>query len=145
VLLVIAAIIMSLGVFFRVLEIEVEGQAVYSAEEVISASGVETGDNLFLVRGFDITDSVFGKLPYIESVSVKKSLPNKIIISVTESYPIAYFEYNESCYLFDANGKILEKTTADEIGEAIFVTGLTPLDPKPGQKLTEGVDSYAVD
>jgi hypothetical protein len=48
-LLMALAIIFGLSVFFRVSEVTVTGQVVYTADEIIAASGIELGGNLFFV------------------------------------------------------------------------------------------------
>ena len=49
-LVIFAAILVGCVVFFRVNEVIVTGNSRYSDQEVIAASGVELGDNLFLVN-----------------------------------------------------------------------------------------------
>ena len=48
-LAVVAAIVFGVAIFFKVTTIEVQGNTLYSAEDVIAASGIEPGDNLLLV------------------------------------------------------------------------------------------------
>lgn len=45
--LVIVALVFIMSVFFKVSRIEVKGNSIYTTDEVIKASGIETGDNLF--------------------------------------------------------------------------------------------------
>ena len=49
-LAVVAAIVFGVAIFFKVTTIEVQGNTLYSAEDVIAASGIEPGDNLLLVN-----------------------------------------------------------------------------------------------
>ena len=46
ILLVAAAVVLACVVFFRVNSVEVEGNVRYTAEDIIEASGIQTGDNL---------------------------------------------------------------------------------------------------
>ena len=57
--LVIVALVFIMSVFFKVSRIEVKGNSIYTADEVIKASGIETGDNLFFgkVTAIDMSDA----------------------------------------------------------------------------------------
>ena len=57
-LIIFAAILVGCVAFFRVNEVVVTGNERYSAEEIIAASGVGLGDNLFLVNKPQTTASI---------------------------------------------------------------------------------------
>ena len=52
VLLICAALFLGMSVFFKVSKITVEGSTLYTPEEVIEASGIELGENLFFINRF---------------------------------------------------------------------------------------------
>ena len=83
--LVIVALVFIMSVFFKVSRIEVKGNSIYTADEVIKASGIETGDNLFFINGIAAGSRVAVKLPYVDSVQINRGLPNLVTIVVTES------------------------------------------------------------
>ena len=87
---VIIASIFFLSLFFRVEDIRVEGNTHYTDDEIIRAIDIEEGDNLFFFDRFAAISRVFSKLPYIEEVSLKRALPNRITITVEESTALAY-------------------------------------------------------
>ena len=64
-LVVIMAVIFVMSVFFRVTDIQVEGNEHYTDEEIIKAVVIEKGDNLFFFDRIAATSRVFAKLPYI--------------------------------------------------------------------------------
>ena len=74
--LVIVALVFIMSVFFKVSRIEVKGNSIYTADEVIKASGIETGDNLFFINGIAAGSRVAVKLPYVDSVQINRGLPN---------------------------------------------------------------------
>ena len=82
---VVVAAIFVMSVFFRVEVIEVVGNHHYTAEEIIRAVDIEEGDNLFFFDRFAAVGRAFSKLPYIESVTIERSLPNKVVITVIPS------------------------------------------------------------
>ena len=89
VLVVIAAIFV-MSVLFRVHDIRVEGNEHYTDEEIIKAIDIEDGDNLFFYDRIAAVSRALAKLPYIEEVSITRSLPDRITITVTESKAMAY-------------------------------------------------------
>ncbi|MBO5497669.1 MAG: FtsQ-type POTRA domain-containing protein [Oscillospiraceae bacterium] len=124
--LVIVAVIFVMSVFFRVSDIQVEGNLHYTDEEIIRAIDIEEGDNLFFFDRFAALSRVFAKLPYIDEVSVERSLPNKVIITVTESQALAYIVLGEEMWTIDHNCKVLGKANDDELQGLIPIDGIDP-------------------
>ena len=85
VLITAIAILLAMSVFFKISRIDVAGAERYSPEEIIEASGIELGENLFFVDRFDAASRIFAELSYIDTVTVTRQLPNHILITVTES------------------------------------------------------------
>ena len=131
VVLILCAIIGGSIIFFRVEEITVTGNTVYTSDEVIAASGVELGDNLFLLNQIQSSRQILEQLPYISDVNLRRSLPNALTISVTECIPAGVVEAQDgTCWIIDTRGKLLEQT---EAGQGRRITGLTPLLPQAGK------------
>ncbi len=136
VLLVIAAILFSLGVFFRTLHIEVQGNAYYTAGEIISAGGVRTGRNLFLISKKDTRADILAALPYVREVTIDRRLPGTLEITVTESKPLAYIVSGGSCWLLDSDCKVLEADAQHKTEQLIQIKGLEPTELIVGKKIT---------
>lgn len=66
VLVICAAVVMALTLFFRVDTIEVTGTERYTEKDVIEASGIQLGDNLFLLNKYEAARSIAEQLPYID-------------------------------------------------------------------------------
>ena len=66
ILLIAGAVVAALTVFFKVQSITVSGNARYTSEEVVAASGIEIEDNLFLLNKYSAAQAIFEKLPYVE-------------------------------------------------------------------------------
>ena len=79
-----AALTMGATVFFRVEQVEVTGNSRYTAEEIQTASGIKAGDNLFHMNKFQIEGEMRHGLPYLEEVSIRRQLPNGVVIAVKE-------------------------------------------------------------
>ena len=144
--IVIVAMIFVMSVFFRVSDIQVDGNIHYTDEEIIRAIDIEEGDNLFFFDRFSALSRVFAKLPYIEEVSVERKLPNKVIISVTESQALAYIVLGDERWTIDHACKILGKANDDELGDLIPIVGISPGTLMIGEKLeTADGDMQLVD
>ena len=135
-LLMALAIIFGLSVFFRVSNITVSGQVVYTSDEIIAASGIELGGNLFFVDDSKAAISITDQLAYVDEVQIIRKLPSTIVIEVTESYPIASIKLDSNYWIIDKNGKLLEKTNSAGAAGTISVSGIVPLEPIVGQKMT---------
>lgn len=117
-LVVIIGVILSFTVFFHVSRVEVRGYSVYAEDLVVDSSGIHTGDNLFLINRGKVKEHIVQKLPYIGDVTVKISLPNKIVITVFETSAVSVVQSGNNLVLLNENGKVLGTAASmDEIYE----------------------------
>lgn len=86
------ALTMGATVFFQVETVAVTGNSRYSQEEIIKAAGIQTGDNLFRMNKFQIAHQVLQGLPYVEEITIRRSLPSTIVITVKEWDAVARVE-----------------------------------------------------
>ena len=121
---VVVAAIFVMSVFFRVEDIRVVGNQHYTAEEIIRAVDIEEGDNLFFFDRFAAVGRAFSKLPYIEAVTVERSLPNKVVITVEETTALAYLPLGEEKWTLDHNCKVLGKAAEGEEESLLPVVGM---------------------
>ena len=61
-LVICGAIVAAMTLFFRVDTIVVTGQQRYTQEEVVSATGIQPGDNLFLLNKYSVANSIAKEL-----------------------------------------------------------------------------------
>ncbi len=132
-LLVCAALIFVLGVFFQVHTIEVNGNDFYTDSEVAEASGVAEGDNLFFINRFSAASRIFAKLPYVEGVSIDRKLPSSLIIKVTESEAIAYVETDNGLWAIDRTCKLLSKVSTADAAALVRIKGISAVSPTQGE------------
>ena len=132
-LFLVAVLIMSL--FFRVTEIEVVNASDYSDREIIAASGIDKGVNLFFVDRFSAASMIFADLPYMDTVSIRRQIPNKIIIQAEGSAPAVYMVYDDEYWLLDRNGKMLGTTSALKAEVLPEIRSLEPITAMPGMEM----------
>ena len=137
-LLICAALVLGMSVFFRVAKVEVVGNSIYTAEEVVEASGIGTGDNLFFINRFSAASRIFSKLPYVDKAKVTRALPNRVTITIQESSAMAYVQADDGYWVVDQNCKLLKSVTESELTGLARVDGITPVEPKVGEVLNAG-------
>lgn len=92
-----AAVVFGATVFFQVETIAVSGNNRYTQEEIITASGVQIGDNLFRMNKGEIAQRIRESLPYVGAATVQRRLPSTLVIQVEEWDAVGRVEvYTES-------------------------------------------------
>ena len=134
-ILICAVMVFGMSVFFRVSVIEVTGSDSYTSEEIIAASGLEVGDNLFFMNRSTAISSIYSRLPYIEHAYIDRKLPNKIIINVTESSAVAYVALGNELWIIDRSCKLLGVGKLADVEGCVSVLGVTPSVPVVGETL----------
>lgn len=123
---IIVAIAMVLGLVvyfvpvFRVNTIEVTGNSRMTNEQIEEATGVPDGANLLRVNAHETAANV-ASLPWVATATVGRSLPNTLIVELTEREVAAYVNAEDGPHLIDTNGKefIIDEPPA----EAVEITG----------------------
>ncbi|MFU0833012.1 MAG: Cell division protein DivIB [Oscillospiraceae bacterium] len=105
-----AAVAVSFTVLFQIDTIQVTGTSRYSQEEIISACGIQKGENLFLAKTKQAEQQILSQLPYIGSVKVKRQLPAKIYIEVTAAHVCGAVEYSGEYVIMGDDFRVLEVT-----------------------------------
>ena len=135
ILLIAGAVVAALTVFFKVQSITVSGNARYTSEEVVAASGIEIEDNLFLLNKYSAAQAIFEKLPYVEEATINRALPDTIVITVRECVAAAGVVTPEGYWLISENGKLLERTDTLPSG-CPGITGVEPESPALSAQLS---------
>ncbi len=135
VLAICAAIVLAMTLFFRVNTLEISGGVRYSEEQIREASGIEIGDNLFLLNKFDVRNKLAEELPYIEEVHINRKLPSTLIIEVTECSQVFAVMQSGSAWLISPSGKIVERVEPAEAEGIPAVDGCELLAPSVGTSM----------
>ena len=125
-----AAAVLALTLFFKVETVEISGNSRYSDGEIQEACGVQLGDNLYLLSKPDMVQKLHQQLPYIDEVRITRRLPDTLCIQVTEFSTVYAMEQEGTAWFFTSSGKIVE--TAVSPGDTPTVDGCTLLAPSLG-------------
>lgn len=134
VLVICGAVAAALTLFFRVDHIVVSGTERYSEDDVIRATGIETGDNLFLLNKYEAARNIADALPYIdiEDIWIRRDLPDTLLIDVKECGTVLAAVRNGSAWLVSPRGKIVEQLPAAQAGDYGRISGCELLAPSVG-------------
>ncbi len=124
--------IMCFTVFFPIKRINVSGSEIYSKSEIIKASQLTTDDNLFVVSEEEVEKNIRNKLPYVDSIKLKRVFPDAIILTVTDAKEYAYYQSGDQFFILSENGYILKEQ--DETPENVFQIVTSGIEGKESQK-----------
>ena len=117
VVVIVAALVVYVSPLFHVRSVEVEGTRNLSADEVQEASGVREGENQVRLDTGAAASRVSG-LPWTDSVTVSRSWPSTVHISVTEHEAVGVIDDGGQPAVVDRQGRV-------------FLRGVTPDGVKP--------------
>ncbi len=118
-MLIIAGLIVLLGLIlivlpmFRVQSIEVEGNSIHTTQEIVEASGLEVGQELFSVNRKDVNYGIWTKCRYVDEIAVVRSF-NKVKIIVVEKENVMVTSFNGKYFSFDADFYVIEESPSEE-------------------------------
>ena len=136
--------VLGISSFLRIMVIEVQGTTRYAATDVISVSGIGRGDNMLFMDLEAAERRIAMAMPFIRDVEITRMPPDRILIEVTESTPVAAIDVRGEFLIIDSNGRILEQVESFPAG-LIEVRGFTPIEivvgsplrTAPGQEMTQ--------
>ena len=138
VVLILALIVVSISIFFRVETVEVSGAEICPAEDIVTASDIRTGDSMIFMNRFEAADRVFNASTYIKSATITRKFPSTVIIGVVERVPVASVRIGDSYWLLDSEGRLLEKVEKGSTDGLMNVVGVVPRAPSAGDYISLG-------
>ena len=88
-------------------QIEVAGIHNVTRSQVIDVMGADIGRNVFFVPLADRKRQL-EDIPWVESATVMRLLPNRIKVQITERKPVAFVQIGSKISLIDANGVVMD-------------------------------------
>lgn len=104
-------------------EIIIEGNSKVRNDQILKASKLEKGDNIFALNLQQIKDQV-EKDPWVEYAIVERILPHTIRIIIEEEKAKAVYINKSNMYLINSNGDIIERIQDNNvINNYIYLIG----------------------
>ena len=104
-------------------QIELNGNHIVGREAVLQQFVHDRNRSVLRVP-LDARRSAIEQIPWVESASVQRILPNRIRVELTERTPIAFARNGNELALIDAHGVILDRPQGEELHFAI-VSGVS--------------------
>lgn len=142
-IIIVAALLFGISVFFRVSRIEVTGNMLYTTDEIVEAAGIEEGDNLFFINPIAAGSRIISRLPYISEATVSRGLPDRVKIEIRESQAVAYILVDDVPWSIDSRCKLLGPGEQADMTALIRVSGLTAIHPVVGETVAPGQEDTA--
>lgn len=113
-------------VFFRIGEIRLEGNEIYTDEQILEQVDVALGDNLFSFRASQLQAHLRRELPLLGEVTVRRQLPSTLVIEIHENREELALEVGEEMYLLSGDLQVLSRIGKNEVihGMTLLKTGM---------------------
>ncbi|MGE4284976.1 MAG: cell division protein FtsQ/DivIB [Clostridia bacterium] len=135
VLLVMAIVLTSLFTpLFNITNIKIEGMEKVTQQVILDVSGIEKDMNIFHINLNTVRNHI-GGIPYIDSVKIKRKLPNTVIITIVERKPVGCIPFMGSYIFIDAKGNVLEVASQIENQDIPIINGLKFNEFKMGERI----------
>jgi len=110
--------------FCNIEEVIIRGNDCLSEDEIFYKSGIQLGENIFKLDLKKSIDFLIQE-PRIKEVEIKRVIPNKIIVSLTERKAAAIVHIGEEYFFSTKEGMVLSKIDRTEEGFALpLLSGL---------------------
>ena len=102
---------LSLTVLFPIKNVSFSGNKVYTVKQLEDNIGLK-GKNIFTVSEKNTVNNAKKKLPYLESIKLRKKFPDSVSVEITEAKDYAAYKIGNKYYTVSKDGYVLaEKKT----------------------------------
>jgi cell division protein FtsQ len=119
-------------------QIDLLGNHIVSRESVLQPFAQDRNRSVLRIP-LEVRRSQLEQLPWVESASVERILPNRIRVELTERTPIAFLRNGNELALIDAHGVILNRPEGEDLHFPI-VAGLP--DSMPREEREKRIETY---
>lgn len=108
------SIIIGTSFFFKLKSIEVRGNTRYTVSEIASVCELNGRTNILFIDSIGIKRKLKETYPYIESVSIKKTYPDKVVITIEEDSAEWYSQIWGEWFVLSGDLRVMEKISNPE-------------------------------
>ncbi len=123
---------------FQVESIEVLGNRLFSAEEIITLSGIQKGDNLFAVSEDQVKNGLAAQ-PFLTLTRLDRKWPSTIVLNISEKKAVAAISFDRKYILIAQDGMALKIQTDSK--DYLVVDGMGVTAAVVGAKI-QGATEY---
>src|SRR6202140_5587353 len=107
--------------------IEVTGMQNVTQAQIMEVMGADIGRNIFFIP-LAQQKSQLEQIPWVESASVMRFLPNRLSVEIHERTPLAFARVGPRIFLIDAGGTLMELPLKHKYSFPVIV-GMNPGEP----------------
>lgn len=119
---------------FHISKIDVIGNKKITTNNIIKALGNPNGENIFKVNTKEMKNKI-NKHPYIKTSSIKRKIPNKLLVQIVEREERAAIKYANSYVYIDEEGFVLKIDPNTIDGKLTTIKGISINNPSLGEKI----------
>lgn len=119
--------VLSVTVLFNIETASVIGSSIYTAEEIISVSGIRGGDNMVRKNLGKAEKAITSELVYIEEATITRRLPSSVEIVIVPCVETASLQDEGGFMIVSATGKILRLSEEPAEDTQVFY-GVNPVE-----------------
>ncbi|WP_367925470.1 cell division protein FtsQ/DivIB [uncultured Ruthenibacterium sp.] len=130
-------VVVSAATLFKIKTIEIqqpEGGTLYSDDQILAAFGHPLGENLFGFSPEESEKNLLEVLPYLETVTIQRRLPDEVVIQVTAATEYCAVTSDSGWVVCSTSLKVLRIDSQVPAG-IVQVDGAIAQSPSPGQPL----------
>ena len=110
-------------------DIAISGTKNVGRSQVLEVLASDMDRNVFFVP-LDVRKKQLEQLPWVQSASVMRLLPNRLKVVILERTPVAFIEINSHIHLIDASGVIMETPANSQTSYSFpVIVGMTDAEP----------------
>ena len=109
-------------IFFKINNVTITGSEKYTEEQLYSALKLSKGSNLFFTSGSELEGRLRKAFPSLEEITIKKQLPDKLVINVTDGVGKYYMKTGGDIYVLTDRLKVIEDAETAPAGCVELVT-----------------------
>jgi cell division protein FtsQ len=107
--------------------IEITGMQSVTKGQIMEVMGADIGRNIFFVP-LSQQKAQLEQIPWVESASVMRFVPNRLAVQIHERTPIAFARVGPRMFLIDAGGTLMELSTKHKYSFPVIL-GMNPGEP----------------
>ncbi|MEG1742678.1 MAG: FtsQ-type POTRA domain-containing protein, partial [Clostridia bacterium] len=97
-------------VFFKVKNIDLDGNNKYTPEEIIKTLQISSGDNMYSFNSAETSEKLIKQFPYIQTAEITRVLPSTVKVSIIEKKVVMYIYACNEYYLLAPDFTVLERS-----------------------------------
>ncbi len=105
------AAVLSVTILFPIKVVKAKGSKLYTEKQIIKSSGITEDNNLFTLSAEAVTENLVRNLPYVESVELKRELPDTITVIVKDAKEYASVCVDDVYYVISQGGRVINAYT----------------------------------